>query len=76
MPRKFDKGYRPTNEFKFGSSYVAPDSVRSNARRGIELVNQGEAGDGLEPATVTRAHSIADGKPLTPDHIQRMHSFF
>lgn len=56
--------------------YVAPEAAQSNARRGIELVEQGEAGDGLEPATVTRAHSIANGEPLSPDHIQRMHSFF
>lgn len=58
------------------SGYAAPEAARSNARRGIELVEQGEAGDGLESATVTRAHKIAEGQPLSADHIQRMHSFF
>jgi len=36
----------------------------------------GEAGDGLEAATVTRARKIAAGESLTHDHVKRMYSFF
>lgn len=57
-------------------SFVPTSGMRAAARRGIKLVNEGRAGDGLESATITRARKIAEGKPLTPDHAKRMHSFF
>lgn len=58
------------------SGYVPPIGARSAARRGIQLVKNGRAGSGFESATLTRAHKIANGKPLTRDHVMRMHSFF
>ena len=36
----------------------------------------GEAGGGLEAATVSRARRIAAGSALTDAHVKRMHSFF
>lgn len=53
-----------------------PQGVRSAAKRGIELVSQGKAGDGFEPATLVRARKIAAGEQLTPRHVMRMHSYF
>ncbi len=56
--------------------YVPPQGARSAARRGLQLVADGKAGDGFEPATASRARKIAAGQPLTLDHVKRMHSFF
>jgi hypothetical protein len=56
--------------------FVPPESVQNNARRGLEMAEAGEAGDGLESATKGRAHDIASGKALSLDHVKRMHSFF
>ena len=55
---------------------VPPEAVRAAARRGIEYHAQGKAGDGFEEATLDRAHKIANGEELTPEHVRRMHSFF
>jgi len=58
------------------ASYVPPESAQNNAKTGLQMVESGEAGDGLESATVDRARLIAAGSPLTLDHVKRMHSFF
>jgi len=58
------------------NGFVPPESVQNNAKRGLEMVEAGEAGDGLESATKGRAHDIASGKALNLDHVKRMHSFF
>jgi hypothetical protein len=55
---------------------VPPAGVRAAAKRGIALVQAGKAGDGFMPATLERAHKIANGERLTPAHVKRMHSFF
>ena len=57
-------------------SYVPPQGARAAAQRGLKLVASGKAGKGFEPATATRARKIAAGKPLTLQHVKRMHSFF
>lgn len=61
---------------KAQGSHVPPQGVRSNARRGLEMYADGQAGDGLEGATVSRARKIAAGTALTDGHVMRMHSFF
>lgn len=61
---------------KAQGGHVPPQGVRSNAKRGLEMYANGEAGDGLEGATVSRARKIAAGSGLTDDHVMRMHSFF
>ena len=55
---------------------VPPEAVRSAARRGIKYHAEGKAGDGFQDATLDRAHKIANGEELTPEHVRRMHSFF
>lgn len=56
--------------------FVPSGGMRSSARRGLDLVRQGRAGGGFEPATADRARKIAAGAPLTREHVMRMHSFF
>lgn len=58
------------------SEYSPSGGMRAAARRGLQLVADGKAGDGFEPATAARARKIAAGQPLTRDHVMRMHSFF
>jgi len=58
------------------SQNVPPQAVRSAAKRGLDELKAGNAGGGLESATVQRARKIAAGEALTDDHVQRMHSFF
>lgn len=55
---------------------VPPEGVRAAARRGIKYHAEGKAGDGFQAATLDRAHKIANGEELTPEHVRRMHSFF
>ena len=64
------------NRRKSSVNLTPPEGVRSAARRGIKYHSEGKAGDGFESATLTRAHKIADGQELTPEHVKRMHSFF
>ena len=59
-----------------GGEHVPPEAVRAAARRGLVMFKDGEAGGGLEPATVARARRIAAGRPLSHDHVMRMYSFF
>lgn len=58
------------------NGFVPPPGARNAAQRGIKLVAAGKAGKGFEPATAVRARKIAAGKPLTLEHVKRMHSFF
>jgi len=58
------------------SGNTPPQAVQSAARRGLEMYDNGEAGGGLEAATVARARKIASGASLTDDHVKRMYSFF
>jgi hypothetical protein len=58
------------------NEFVPPSGARAAARRGLDLVAKGKAGGGFESATAARARKIAAGKPLTRDHVMRMHSFF
>jgi uncharacterized protein YjbJ (UPF0337 family) len=44
---------------------VAPAFMRTSARRGLALHEQGESGDGLVPATVADARRMANGDALS-----------
>lgn len=54
--------------------FVAPQSVRSNARRGLEL--RKKHGRGGTAVGVARARDIANGSALSLSTIKRMNSFF
>ncbi len=51
-------------------------AMARNARRGLELHEQGYSGDGLKPETVRRANIIADRQELTEDHVREMRAWF
>lgn len=52
-----------------------PEYVRDNCRRGIDYYENGFAGDGLRPRTVTEARQIAAGKSISEDKIVRMRAW-
>lgn len=58
------------------TDYTPTSGMRAAAQRGLDLISKGKAGGGFEPATATRARKIAAGRPLSRDHVMRMHSFF
>lgn len=51
-----------------------PDSVKSNARRGIEL-NEKEGNKCATQTGKVRAQQLADGEPISEDTIGRMYSY-
>lgn len=51
-------------------------AMARNARRGLELHEQGYSGDGLKAETVRRANIIADRQELTEDHVREMRAWF
>jgi hypothetical protein len=53
--------------------FVAPQSVRSNARRGLEL--RKKHGRGGTAVGIARARDIANGSALSLSTIKRMNSF-
>jgi len=55
---------------------VPPAGVIAAAKRGLKYYEDGKAGEGFDDAIADRARRIAAGEKLTPDHINRMHSFF
>lgn len=54
--------------------YVAPQAVRANARRGLEL--RKKFGRGGTAVGIARARDIANGSALSLSTIKRMNSFF
>jgi ATP-dependent Clp endopeptidase proteolytic subunit ClpP len=50
---------------------TAPETVKNNLRRGLEQYDEGLAGDGLEPATVTDAKSLVAGEAPTENKIRK-----
>lgn len=55
---------------------AAPESARASFRKGIQQVEDGKAGDGLEPATVKEARSLADGELPTEAKIRKANAWW
>lgn len=51
-------------------------AMAHNARRGLQLVDDGKAGNGLVPQTVRDAHTMADRKPLSEAKVRKMPGWF
>jgi len=64
------------SEMAANVSLVPPVGAQREARRGLQWVADGHAGDGLEPATVARARSMANGEVRSPETVRRMRDFF
>lgn len=54
---------------------AVPDWMRANARRGLAWVTDGKGGQGLQPATIREARSLADGT-ASNQKIRRMAAWF
>jgi len=57
-------------------SFRPPEGVREEARRALEWIEQGHAGDGFTDVGRRRASQLAAGQPVSRDTIARMVSFF
>ena len=55
---------------------TAPETVRSNLRRGLEQYAEGLAGDGLEKQTVLDAEALVAGKAPTEDKIRTANAWW
>jgi len=55
---------------------TAPETVKNNLRRGLEQYEEGLAGDGLEPATVSDAKSLIAGEAPTEDKIRKANAWW
>jgi uncharacterized protein len=51
-------------------------AMQHNARRGLQLMDDGRAGSGLVPQTVRDAHLMADGKALSETKVRKMPAWF
>lgn len=56
--------------------FVPPKGVREALRRGLELHEQGESGDGLQPETVAWARRLAAGEAISPEKARAMAAWF
>lgn len=56
--------------------FTAPQGVRENMRRGLELHQDDVTGDGLEPETVAWARRIAAGESVSPERARMGNRFF
>lgn len=57
-------------------SYKVPDAVRSAARRAMEWISEGKAGDGFTSVGRNRAKQLADGGPVGRDTLVKMRAYF
>lgn len=55
-----------------GIDFTPPSGVRSECRRGVEWVEAGEGGDGLQPETVAWARRLAEGDDISPEKARKM----
>lgn len=60
----------------FAVNLVPPRGARAEAQRGLDWVEEGHGGDGLEAATIGRARSMARGEARSPETVRRMRDFF
>ncbi len=59
-----------------GVSLRPPEGVRDALRRGLELVDEGYGGDGLQPETITWARRLARGEDVSPAKAVKMRAWF
>jgi ATP-dependent Clp endopeptidase proteolytic subunit ClpP len=52
-------------------STTAPDAAKRAFRKGIQQVEDGKAGDGLEPTTIKEARALADGETPTEAKVRK-----
>jgi phage gp29-like protein len=53
-----------------------PQGVREAFRRGLDLVDEGYGGDGLQPETIAWARRLARGEDVAPEKAVKMRAWF
>lgn len=71
---KRDKRYRAGKRVEMESYSDYPDSVKNNAKRGIDL-NENQGNKCATPVGKVRAQQLAKGEPISVSTIKRMHSY-
>lgn len=57
-------------------STTAPEAAKRAFRKGIQQVEDGKGGDGLEPATVKEARALADGETPTEAKVRKAYRWW
>lgn len=58
------------------ANYQPPRAVTNAARRGLELYEAGQGGDGLKPETIKRAKRLAAGESMTAAWVREAAAWF
>lgn len=65
------RSFKKAPEILNKPSTTAPDAAKRAFRKGIQQVEDGKAGDGLEPATVKEARALAAGETPTEAKVRK-----
>jgi len=57
-------------------NFTPPQGVRSAARRGIEMHEDGKSGDGIEPGTIRIARKLAAGEAISEEQARKGNRFW
>lgn len=68
--------YARTPALILGAEWTAPEAARNAFRKGIQQSEDGLAGDGLEPATVKEARSLAGGERPTEAKVRKANAWW
>jgi len=71
---KRDKRYKKSQRVEMESYSDYPQSVKNNAKRGIEL-NEKQGNKCATPTGKIRARQLSKGEPISVETIKRMHSY-
>jgi hypothetical protein len=64
------------HQFSKADSYSPPKAVRTAARRALDWIGEGKAGDGFTAVGRARAGQLASGESISLATLKRMKSFF
>ena len=67
---------KPEEVIEKAEGYVAPKAVRAAARRALDWIDNGMAGDGFTSVGRVRAGQLASGESISLATLKRMKSFF
>ena len=68
--------FRYASEKESGGKFKPPAGAQSAAKKALQWISEGHAGDGFTSVGRTRAHQLANRQELTLSTVKRMHSFF
>lgn len=64
------------DDVRKADTFNPPEGVQAAARRALELIADGHAGDGFTDVGRKRASDLAAGRSVSLDTVKRMHSYF